>query len=204
MAGNWESPPAITHGWADDDRLNQLRTKAEILLQDFLGREPWGWKDPRNSLTLPFWETLSSLRLRFWQGLAPKLKIVLCLRNPLEVARCLETRAFTPNSSGLDLWLANNQSVLNSVLPEDRIITHYEAYFHDPEAELRRVLRFLDMNVADDLINQSVSEVSGSMRRNQFRGAQLLEAGTPPEVVTLYQDMCQEANFFKPLGAVDN
>ena len=27
-----------------------------------------GWKDPRNSLTLPFWETLSSLRLRFLTG----------------------------------------------------------------------------------------------------------------------------------------
>ena len=60
------------------------------------------------------------------------------------------------------------------------------------------------MNVADETINQSVSEVSDSMRRNQFRGAQLLEAGTPSEVVTLYQGMCQEANFFKPLGAVDN
>jgi hypothetical protein len=59
------------------------------------------------------------------------------------------------------------------------------------------------MNIADDLINQSVSEVSDSMRpinseeRNCWKPARLGK-------VTLYQDMCQEANFFKPLGAVDN
>src|SRR5215510_8459153 len=113
LGGNWQLPPVTANGCSDEERLTQLRAKAEILLQDFLGHEPWGWKDPRTSLTLSFWSTLDSVRLRYWLALAPKLKVVICLRNPLEVSRSLKTRTFTPNSEGLDLWLTYNQTLLD-------------------------------------------------------------------------------------------
>jgi hypothetical protein len=200
LGGDWESPAAVLEGWAEEVRINYLRTKAEILLQEFAGHEPWGWKDPRTSLTLPFWMSLNGLRVPFWLGVAPKLRIVLCLRNPLEVSRSLSTRKFSPTSSGLDLWLLYNQSILNASLSEDRIITHYEAYFHNPQAELRRVLSFLDMPASDELIDRASVIVSDILRRHRLKTEQSSEDSMPSEVLELYRNMCREADDLDPLG----
>jgi hypothetical protein len=61
--------------------LGAEKEAAARLLREFVGREWWGWKDPRNCLTLPF-----------WQGFFPGMKTVVCLRHPLEVVRSLERR----------------------------------------------------------------------------------------------------------------
>jgi hypothetical protein len=197
LGGDWESPPTVIEGWAEEVRMNYLRTKAEVLLEEFIGHEPWGWKDPRTSLTLPFWMSLNGLRVPFWLGVAPKLKIVLCLRNPREVSRSLSTRKHSPTSAGLDLWLLYNQRILNSTLSEDRTITHYEAYFRDPQAELRRVLNFLDMQVSDELIDRASVIVSDTLRRHRSKAEQLPDDNMPSNVLELYRDMCREANYPK-------
>jgi hypothetical protein len=200
LGGDWETPPAFLDGWADEARVNYLRAKAETLLQEFAGKEPWGWKDPRTSLTLPFWMSLNGLRVPFWLGVAPKPRIVVCLRNPLEVSRSLSTRKFSPNSSGFDLWLLYNRRILNATLSEDRIITHYEAYFQDPRAELRRVLGFLELPVSDELIDNASSIVSDNLRRHRPKADRLAEDGMPAEILDLYRNMCNEANYSEALG----
>ena len=62
---------------------------------DLAEHEPWGWQDPRTSLILPF-----------WLACVPDLKIVVCLRNPLEVAVSLHqqhsTSAFILRCRGCD------------------------------------------------------------------------------------------------------
>ena len=200
LGGDWEFLPATHEGWAEEARLHPLRTKAEILLQEFGGHEPWGWKDPRTSLTLPFWMSLNGVRVPFWLGVAPKLRIVLCLRNPLEVSRSLSTRKFSPNSAGLDLWLLYNRGVLNATLPEDRIVTHYEAYFRDPRAELRRLLAFLGMPISEELIDGASAIVSDILHRHRLKPEHLHEESMSSEVLDLYQNMCHEADYLEPSG----
>ena len=41
----------------------------------------WGWKDPRNTFTLPF-----------WKAIFPAAKIIHIYRNPVDVALSLKTR----------------------------------------------------------------------------------------------------------------
>ena len=53
--------------------------KARLLIEGFDSAGVWGWKDPRNSLTLPF-----------WQDLLPGLKTLIMVRNPLEVAHSMK------------------------------------------------------------------------------------------------------------------
>ena len=38
--------------------LDPLRLKARLLIERFDSAHVWGWKDPRNSLTLQFWNDL--------------------------------------------------------------------------------------------------------------------------------------------------
>ena len=74
LGGTYFRPPAFAPGWAEAAAA-ALGGEARAVLRGFAGREPWGWKDPRNSLTLPF-----------WLSLLPEMRVIICLRNPLEVA----------------------------------------------------------------------------------------------------------------------
>src|SRR6476661_6417631 len=75
LGGGWDCPVALPEDWRDEARLAPLQTRGRQVIERLGEHEPWGWKDPRNSLTLPF-----------WQALVPQLEVVICVRHPLEVA----------------------------------------------------------------------------------------------------------------------
>jgi hypothetical protein len=83
LGGTYFGPPALATGWAE--AAAALRDKAEDMLRGFAGHEPWGWKDPRNSLTLPFWTSLVG-----------DLRTVICLRHPWDVADSLYRARYFP------------------------------------------------------------------------------------------------------------
>ena len=202
LGSAWDSPPVIaTDSWPYEERFNSLRVRAEVLLEEFVNREPWGWKDPRACLTLPFWQSLNGMQMPFWTGRGEKLKVVICFRDPLEVSQSLRDRSFTPNPYGLDLWLSYNQSVLDSTMPADRIITHYDAYFRDASSELQRVLDFVGMKVSSEVIEESTRMVSSSLRHQRSSIASLREANVNPEVIDLYLSLCEEASHSQPLNS---
>jgi hypothetical protein len=202
LGGRWDLPPIVTDGWAEDERFSCLRAKAETLLEEFRNHEPWGWKDPRTSLTLPFWISLGGLTIPFWDGSGSKLKVVLCVRNPGEVFYSLRDREYTPNATGLNLWLIYNQNIVTSTLPTDRIVTHYESYFQDAEAELRRVLSFLEISPSTEMIERSILAISEKLRHHRFRESPVDEM-VDPAISNLYQMLCQEANYREAVGVTN-
>lgn len=194
LGGTWDFPPVTSEGWPEQVRFNDLRIRAERLLVEFRSHEPWGWKDPRNSLTLPFWISLGSFKTPFLYGQGPKLKTVICVRNPFEVFYSLRDRQYTPNAAGLNLWLIYNQMALDSTLPEDRIVTHYETYFRAARPELRRLLEFLNLPASDELIEHGITAISGNLRHQQFR-EEMLDETLDPRIANLYQALCREADY---------
>ena len=54
LGGAWDLPPRADENFTHA-RLDPLRMKARLLIEGFESARVWGWKDPRNSLTLPFW-----------------------------------------------------------------------------------------------------------------------------------------------------
>ena len=91
LGGAWDLPPKADESLTGA-RLDPLRLKARLLIERFDSAPAWGWKDPRNSLTLPF-----------WQQLLPELKTLIMVRNPLEVAHSMRERNGTSYSFGLRL-----------------------------------------------------------------------------------------------------
>jgi len=57
LGGAWDLPPKANEDFTTV-RLDPLRLKARLLIEKFDPATVWGWKDPRNSLTLPFWQQL--------------------------------------------------------------------------------------------------------------------------------------------------
>lgn len=124
LGGQWHTPPAFPPGWERAPQLDDLRTQAEALIRDGFGaRELWGWKDPRTSLTLPF-----------WRPLLPQTCFIVCLRNPLDVARSLQVRDGLPIAHGMRLWLAYTAAALAHTADQPRLFLSYERIVSAPEA----------------------------------------------------------------------
>src|SRR3712207_2640746 len=102
FGGNWHDPPAFPSGWEHAVEFEDLRYRARVLIEeDFAAAKVWGWKDPRTCLTLPF-----------WRQILPPMQYVICLRNPLDVARSLERRNGFSLEKGIYLWLVYIESAL--------------------------------------------------------------------------------------------
>ncbi len=183
LGGRWDRPPPVPASWTED-RFRPLRAEAEALLAEFVGREPWGWKDPRNCLTLPFWRTI----------LDP-VRVIVVVRNPLEVAASLSKRDGLPRAQGLALWQVYNQRLLDAVAPSDRVVTHYGMYFRDPEFELRRVLSFMGLAADEAIIERASAARKDELRHHRLATEDLFEADVAPAIVALYGDLCREAGW---------
>ncbi len=124
LGGAWDLPPKTDENLSDE-RLDPLRMKARLLIEGFPSAQIWGWKDPRNSLTLPFWEDL-----------LPGLKTLMIVRNPLEVAYSMGKRNRTSYAFGLRLWEIYNRRLIETALrcffrkPRKRVTTHCKFYWN--------------------------------------------------------------------------
>jgi hypothetical protein len=139
-AGVWQ--PHLPAGWERSPAVVPFEQRARDALEAlFAGRRLWGWKDPRATLTLPF-----------WRRVVPDLRCVICVRDPLEVRASLQRRAalnptpirFPDDPSTLDaLWLSYNAAALRHTAGARRIFVFYDDWFEDPDHQTRRLAAFL-------------------------------------------------------------
>jgi hypothetical protein len=140
FGGNWRDPPEPPSGWELSEKLGAEREEAHALLaENFLGHRLWGWKDPRNCLTLPF-----------WQRLIPDMRYVICLRNPLDVAASLQRRDQMPLERAFELWLIYVARALVNSSGGPRLFVTYESYFEDPRGTAARLAAFAGRDGALD------------------------------------------------------
>ncbi|MGE3804446.1 MAG: sulfotransferase family protein [Gemmataceae bacterium] len=179
LKGSWHEPPRFEPGWFQRSEFQPLHDQARTLIERFDAQRPWGWKDPRTSLTLPF-----------WKHLVPGLKVVVCLRNPGDVARSLEARG--EKLPFVELWHTYNRRLLEATRPEERLVTHYESYFHHPEAELRRVLSWLGLATSGPGFEQALASIRRPLKHHETTISATLEQ-IPPQILDAYMEMCAEA-----------
>jgi O-antigen biosynthesis protein len=180
LGGAWDLPPKVDEDFSDPG-LDPLRMKARLLIERFDSAKLWGWKDPRNSLALPF-----------WQGLLPELKTLIIVRNPLEVAHSMRERNGTSYSLGLRLWEIYNRRLIEAASERDRLVTHYDLFFENPEAELRRIVEFVGL--PDKEIARTAALVKKRRRHTHFTVEHLIDARVAPEVIELYRALIAEAS----------
>jgi O-antigen biosynthesis protein len=173
--GTWDAPPAFMENWHVSNELDKYREEAAQLIQSMSHHEHWGWKDPRTSLTLPF-----------WQELIPDLKVIVCMRNPLEVAQSLESRNKFHHHKSMQLWLTYYEVLFADTPTENCLITHYSAYFHTPQTELQRLLKFIGLELNSVIIDQACAAATRTLRHNLATLEDLIHVGTPVQVLNTY------------------
>ena len=191
LGGSWDHPPrmdvadAVAAGLSL--RLQGLYKKAGKLVRRFEGREPWGWKDPRNCLTLPL-----------WRKMLPEMKVLICVRNPLAVAKSLWLRNRIPYNESFDLWLTYNRRVLAAAPAECRLITHCQSYLHDPCTEMRRVLQWAGLAATEDQVERACQRISPALIHHRTTLNDLTAVDGSDELLLCYRDLCEEAGFGEP------
>ncbi len=180
LGGAWDLPPKTSENLSEE-RLGQLRMKARLLIEGFHSAQIWGWKDPRNSLTLPFWEDL-----------LPGLKTLIIVRNPLEAAYSMRKRNGTSYAFGLRLWEIYNRRLIEAASKHERLVTHYDLFFENAEKELQRIGSFVGL--PDAKIRRVAELVATKRRHTHFTVDQLVDAGVSGEVVELYRALIAQAS----------
>src|SRR5436309_10978005 len=180
LGGAWDLPPK-TNETFEHARLDPLRMKAQLLIEPFNSAGLWGWKDPRNSLTLPF-----------WQDLLPGVKTLIMVRNPLEVAHSMKERNGASYSFGLRLWEIYNKRLIETASKQERLVTHYDLFFANAEAELRRIAHFTGL--PDSEVQKAAALVTKRRRHTHFTIEHLIDARVAPEVIELYRALVAESS----------
>jgi GT2 family glycosyltransferase/glycosyltransferase involved in cell wall biosynthesis len=180
LGGAWDLPPKAGESFTGP-AFDQLRLKARLLIEGFQSAQIWGWKDPRNSLTLSFWEDL-----------VPGLKTLIMVRNPLEVAYSMRERNGTSYAFGLRLWEIYNRRLIEAANKHDRLVTHYDLFFDNAEKELQRIANFVGL--PDAKIHSGAGLVVTKRRHTHFAIDQLVDAGVSGEVVELYRALIAQAS----------
>src|SRR5882724_3404234 len=180
LGGAWDLPPKTNENLSEE-RLDPLRMKARLLIEGFHSAQIWGWKDPRNSLTLPFCEDL-----------VPGLKTLIIVRNPLEAAYSMRKRNGTSYAFGLRLWEIYNRRLIEAASKHERLVTHYDLFFENAQKELQRIGNFVGL--PDAKIPGAVELVATKRRHTHFTIDQLVDAGVSGEVIELYRALIAQAS----------
>ncbi|HLV81874.1 MAG TPA: sulfotransferase [Chthonomonadaceae bacterium] len=180
--GGWDIPPAFPPHWERLPELEDLRCEARSLLQTFPVGTPWGWKDPRSSLTLPF-----------WQSLIPDLKVLAVVRNPLDVYASLRKRGRSTQTFALDLWLRYARAIEAAAGEGAFLITHYASFFDDPAQEIQRIAAFCGLDPSAEALAAASRAVSLDRRSTDSGLLDLLALDASSEVKAAYWRWCMEA-----------
>jgi hypothetical protein len=134
LGGEWSAPPPLPGGWVDDPRLAAVRPLAARLAGRHLRRIGVVWKDPRLSLTLPFWRPI----------LAADAPTVIVVRNPVEVAESLAARNHLDLETGAALWERYVGGALAAGAGRAALVLRYDALVEDTAATVAGARAWLE------------------------------------------------------------
>lgn len=140
--------PALKTTWDDlnpidedsiKDRLkNFYKEGKNIVLSNFSNSKICAVKDPRLCILFPFWEDI-------FTELGFKIKIVVPIRHPVEVAQSLMKRNKMPLEKGILLWMKYNLMAEYYSRKYKRIFIKFNDLLNNPEETIKRIGKALNI-----------------------------------------------------------
>jgi hypothetical protein len=182
LGGAWDLPPALAPGWEHDPELDPFVERAQVVLREhFDGAKLWGWKDPRTTILLPL-----------WRRVVGDLDAIVCVRDPISVARSLARRdpERYPFDKSVALWLHYSATALRQTKGTRRVIVFYDDWIDAPEDQLERVATFVLGAEADEPAawrDQAVAFIDTALRHHRASVADVAASSElEPEIRTFY------------------
>jgi len=173
QGAHWARPAPFLRRLADPQFVREAAQRAVALLEqwgDLYGEvaegEPWGWKDPRNTLTLPV-----------WLEIFPSARILHVVRHGIDVALSLyrrewrrylrpsqERRMFPPTvETGYRLWRTYVEVGLRleQEAPGVKVMRlRYEDVLAHPQRSIASLIRFVGLEVDVETASALVSRIA--------------------------------------------
>jgi len=187
IGASWKDiAPLFSETWLDEISLEEKQREAEESLAPLFNQgSAWGWKDPRTTVLLPFWKTCF-----------PEIKLVVCVRNPLEVAYSLSKRVIShvDFEPGLKLWREYYEILQRDLSNGHTLFVHYERLFHSPKEEISRLCDFAGLSLDGEKMSSAIARI----KPEYYRGVatdELLEAfpNLPDGILELYAKLCERS-----------
>jgi hypothetical protein len=129
----------------------------ETLWGQFSDHEWWGWKDPRTTLTLPFWKRV--VHAAFPKA---KLRFVYCVRNPREVEASFQRHRLKDPEETRRLWRLYNRAALTYLDKPFHVVSYGKLLAH-PKEQLGALQRFYGRG--QEHLPQALPLIQPSLRR---------------------------------------
>jgi hypothetical protein len=150
----WTAPKSDEFIMARRGFAERAAEKPKAFFAERAGEAVWGWKDPRNALTLPV-----------WLSIFPGARVLHVVRDGRAVALSLAARDSLDVSFGLALWghYAARAERAMEPLPEDRRMSvRFEDLAADPQGVLARLFLFSGLTPSRPL-----DEIASDLRRER-------------------------------------
>ncbi len=161
-----------------------VRGTALMLKTHFSGKLFWGWKDPQASTLMPFVYDV------FRQtGIQPVL--VLCVRNPIDVASSQKKRQGSPEAQTLGGWLLSTLAALRDSKGMARTVIMYSSFLENPRSCLESTIDLLNMEVSDQQWASASEWVRAELSHGSVRYEELTKL---PAIFKKTFDICIAAS----------
>jgi hypothetical protein len=144
--------------------LEAVRRKGDF--RQYALAERWVDKDPRLSLTFPFYRHL----------LLKRVSCAVILRHPFDVAMSLHLRDGFPIDKGLLIWFIYNRHCSTFLQPHADVLLSYEQLLEGDLDQLERLVKF----VGDGCELSHVRELHGQLTQRELRRSRLSESFLDP------------------------
>jgi len=105
----------------------------------------------------------------------------------------MKERNGTSYSFGLRLWEIYSRRVIDAVNDHERLVTHYDFFFEDPESELRRIAQFIGL--PDTKVATAAALVAKRRRHTHFTVDHLIDRACRPRSESIfYRALIEEAS----------
>ncbi len=144
QSATWDCPPSTTVDWttvSDQRAVTALRT---------LGDRNWVWKDPRLSLTLPFW----------LEHLDPEPRLVFVTRDPLEVAHSLSERDGNTVERNLALWEQTLRHLIHNLDGRKVFVVRFSELKNNPDDVVEQLMTWLGTAATGSVEEAAASIIS--------------------------------------------
>ncbi|MHA6288841.1 glycosyltransferase [Maricaulis sp. CAU 1757] len=167
----YDSLKVLPRGFEADEGTRALIAKIQRVVQSVPGRKPVVLKDPRIARLLPVWR-------KAMEEIGVSLKVVIIVRNPLEVARSLDRRSQFSYEKSFLLWMIYNRELELNSRGLSRVFVTYESLLEDWKAQVQRIaaaLRLSSLRVDAAAAKEVKTFLRPDMRHQQATDEDLVE-----------------------------
>jgi hypothetical protein len=137
----------------------------EFIKEISSGHNVVAFKDPRATLTLPFWRDIIDV----------DIKVLFVRRNPLEICASLKKRNNFSKKKSLTIWENYKRQGLKNIEGLDTLFVNYDDILDNPFPNFVRMLKFLDVEYNESILKKMYFTLDPEVKHSTYSNKDFME-----------------------------